>query len=192
MFDSLFNQINGTRRKRLSVSLSPAAELAAELLRSPDAMTGLSASEARQVVAYMEPLRLPAGKRFMQEGQTEDARYMLLILEGDVTIENIIVSRKSPITTAALTAGALIGELGLLDGSPRSASCTAATDVLAARLTREALEELIRDDAHLGIKLMMSIGTRISERMRETNDKLKRYAALTQTMQQELDRLMPT
>jgi len=133
-----------------------------------------------------------AGTLFMEEGQAEDTDYMLLILEGEVTVENIIVSRTTPVTTGVAGPGSMIGELGLLDGSPRSASCTAATDVLCAVLTRKALAELIQDDPVLGSKLLLAIGMRISERLRENTEKLKRYATLTQTMQQELDRLMPT
>jgi CRP/FNR family transcriptional regulator, cyclic AMP receptor protein len=44
----------------------------------------------------------------------------------------------------------------------------------------------------IGGKFMMSISLRIAERLRDTADKLKLYAQLTQAMQQEIDRLMPT
>ena len=185
MFDSLLNPFASHKRRRRLVKDSPAAERAAQLLRAPTALMQLSDSDARQVISYMEPVRLPADHCFMREAQTEDNDYMLLLLEGEVTIENIIVSRQSPITTAILGPGEVIGELGLLDGSPRSASCT-------ARLSRQALAELIQENPTLGVKLLMAIGTRISARMRDSTDKLKRYAALTKTMQQELDRLMPT
>ena len=192
MFDSLLNPFASHQRRRRLTKDSPAAERAAQLLRAPTALMQLSENDAREVISYMEPVRLPADHCFMREAQTEDNDYMLLLLEGEVTIENIIVSRQSPITTAILGPGEVIGELGLLDGSPRSASCTTCTEVLAARLSRQALAELIQENPTLGVKLLMAIGTRISARMRDSTDKLKRYAALTKTMQQELDRLMPT
>ncbi|MBV8618946.1 MAG: cyclic nucleotide-binding domain-containing protein [Curvibacter sp.] len=192
MLDSLLNPFAHHRRRRRLVKDSPAAELAAQLLRAPTALMQLSDNDARDVISFMEPVRLPAEHCFMREGQREDNDYMLLLLEGEVTIESIIVSRQSPITAAIVGPGAVIGELGLIDGSPRSASCTTCSEVLAARLSRQALTELIAENPTLGVKLLMAISTRISARMRESNDKLKRYAALTKTMQQELDRLMPT
>lgn len=192
MLETLFQNFTTQGRRRLAVKDSPSAQLAARRLRAPTALMQLSQDDARLIVSYMEPQQLAAGTLFMEEGQTEDTDYMLLILEGEVTVENIIVSRTTPVTTGVAGPGSMIGELGLLDGSPRSASCTAATDVLCAVLTRKALTELIQDDPVLGSKLLLAIGMRISERLRENTEKLKRYATLTQTMQQELDRLMPT
>ncbi|MDD0811157.1 cyclic nucleotide-binding domain-containing protein [Curvibacter sp. RS43] len=192
MFESLMNRLHPRKRRRLSVQDSPAAELAAQMLHAPAALIQLSADDARRVVSYMEPYRLLAGQCFMREGQTEDTDYMLLILEGDVMVENFIVSRRTPITTAVIGAGALVGELGLLDGSARSATCTTCTDVLAAKLTRQALGDLLEEDPTLGVKLLLAIGVHMSNRVRERTDKLKSYAALIQTMQQEMDRLIPS
>jgi CRP/FNR family cyclic AMP-dependent transcriptional regulator len=45
---------------------------------------------------------------------------MLLVLDGEVMIESIVVSRTEPITVTVLGPGNLIGEMGLLDGEPRS------------------------------------------------------------------------
>jgi len=117
---------------------------------------------------------------------------MLLVLEGAVTVESVNVSRKLPITVTVLGPGSMLGEMSLLDGSPRSVTCTAGDDLLCAQLTREGLQELIQDDSILGIKLLIAIGMRMAERLRDNTDKLWRYARLTQAMQQEIDRLMPT
>ena len=82
--------------------------------------------------------------------------------------------------------------MGLVDGEPRSASCTASSDLRCAILTRSDLEDLIDDDPRTGAKFMMSVSLRIASRMRDTADKLRLYSQLVQAMQQEIDRLMPT
>jgi CRP/FNR family cyclic AMP-dependent transcriptional regulator len=74
---------------------------------------------------------------------------------------------------------------------PRSASCTAVNTVRCAILTRDALNQLLNDDPRTAAKLMMAISLRIAERMRESADKLKLYAQLTQAMQEEINNLMP-
>jgi CRP/FNR family cyclic AMP-dependent transcriptional regulator len=81
--------------------------------------------------------------------------------------------------------------MGLLDGEPRSASCTAMSTVRCAILTRAALNQLLDDDPRTAAKLMMAISLRIAERMRDQAEKLKLYAQLTQAMQEEINNLMP-
>jgi CRP/FNR family transcriptional regulator, cyclic AMP receptor protein len=88
--------------------------------------------------------------------------------------------------------GSLIGEMGLLDGAPRSASCIAMSEVRCALLTRDALNQLLNDDPSTAAKLMMAISLRIAQRMRESQEKLKLYAQLTQAMNEEINELMPS
>jgi CRP/FNR family transcriptional regulator, cyclic AMP receptor protein len=171
---------------------SNSAELAAQLLTAPDAMMRLSLDEARIVVSYMKPRMFDEGTVFIQEGDKDNTDYMVLVLDGEVTVESIVVSRTTPVTTAVLGAGSLLGEMGIVDGEPRSATCTATTHVRAAVFTRSNLENLLTEQPAIGAKFMMSISLRIAERLRDTADKLKLYTQLTQAMQQEIDRLMPT
>ena len=115
----------------------------------------------------------------------------VLVLDGEVTVETIVVSRTQPITMTVLGPGSLIGEMGLLDGAPRSASCTAMSELRCAVLTRDALNELLHDDPRTCAKLVLAIGARIAERMRDNQEKLKLYAQLTQAMNEEISELMP-
>lgn len=171
---------------------SDSAELAAELLRGPSALLQLSREEARQVVSYMLPMRIPEGNTFIRQGDRQSTDFMLLVLDGEVTVDTIVVSRTQPMVVNVLGRGSLIGEMGLLDGEPRSASCTANSPLTCAVLTRSALEQLLLDDPQTTAKLMLAVSIRIAQRVRDTSDKLKRYAQLTQTMQQEINRLLPS
>lgn len=171
---------------------SDSAELAAELLRGPTALLQLTLPEARQVVSYMLPMRIPEGNTFIRQGDRQSTDFMVLVLEGEVTVDTIVVSRTQPMVVNVLGKGSLIGEMGLLDGEPRAASCTASSPLTCAILTRRALEELLIDDPQTTAKLMLAVSIRIAQRMRDTSDKLKRYAQLTQTMQQEINRLLPS
>ncbi|ROZ66714.1 Crp/Fnr family transcriptional regulator [Ramlibacter sp. WS9] len=179
------------RQRLRSIAGSSAADRAAELLSAPSALMQLSHAEARTVVAYMRPHKIPEGQTFIREGDTDDTDFMLLLLDGEVTIETIVVSRTAPITVSVLGPGSLIGEMGLLDGAPRSASCTAMSDVRCAILTRDAMNHLLNDEPRTAAKLMMAISLRITQRMRENQDKLKLYAQLTQAMNEEINDLMP-
>jgi CRP/FNR family transcriptional regulator, cyclic AMP receptor protein len=179
------------RQRLRKIEGSSAADRAAEMLTAPSALMQLSHDEARTVVAYMRPHKIPEGTTFIREGDIDETDFMLLVLDGEVTIETIVVSRTQPITVTVLGSGALIGEMGLLDGAPRSASCIAMSDLRCAILTRDALNQLLNDDPRTAAKLMMAISLRIAQRMRENQDKLKLYAQLTQAMNEEINDLMP-
>ncbi|MDB5890773.1 MAG: cyclic nucleotide-binding domain (cNMP-BD) protein [Polaromonas sp.] len=168
------------------------AELAAKLLIAPTALMQLAPEDALTVVSYMIPRRIATGTTFIKEGDKTDTGYMVLLLEGEVTVENIIVSRHEPVTVTVLGPGSLIGEMGLVDGKPRLASCTASTAISCAILSRAALEKLGEEDPKTAAKLMFAVSLRIAERLRETSEKLKNYSQLVQAMQQEIDHLMPT
>jgi CRP-like cAMP-binding protein len=181
-----------SRRMRMrAIAGSASAGRAAELLAAPSALMQLDANEARTVVAYMQPHRIAEGAMFIKEGDAQNTDFMLLVLDGEVTIETLVVSRTAPITVTVLGPGSLIGEMGLIDGSPRSASCIALTDIRCAMLTRAGLNRLLDDDPRTAAKLMMAISLRIAERMRDNQGKLKLYAQLTQAMNEEIEQLMP-
>ena len=201
MFENLF-------RKRKSTSVGPpvkldpknrlrvikgssTAELAAKLLIAPTALMQLTREEALAVVSYMTPRKIAMGTTFIREGDESDTGYMLLLLEGEVTVESIVVSRRMPVTVTVLGPGSLIGEMGLVDGQARLASCTATVDSRCVVLTRTALEKLGRDDPYTATKLMFAVASRIADRLRETSEKLKMCTQLVQVMQQEIDYLMP-
>lgn len=198
----MFNKFFGRKQAEASDSVMPeermraiegssSADLAADMLTAPTALMQLTHEEARVVVSYMQPRKIPEGTTFIKEGDTQETDFMLLVLDGEVTIESIVVSRTEPITLTVLGPGSLIGEMGLLDGEPRSASCTTISTVRCAILTRAALQQLLEDDPSTAAKLMMAVSLRIAQRMRESADKLKLYAQLTQAMQQEIEKLMP-
>lgn len=181
----------GPAERLRAIKGSASAERAAEMLTAPTALMQLSPDEAQTVVTYMRPHRIAEGTTFIREGDTTQTDFMLLVLDGEVTVETIVVSRTQPITVTVLGPGSLIGEMGLLDGAPRSASCTAVTDLRCAILTREALNQLLDDDPRTAAKLMMAISMRIAERLRDNQEKLKLYAQLTQAMNEEINELMP-
>lgn len=166
-------------------------EMAVELLHAPAALAQLSREDAHVVVSFMRICLIREGAVFIREGDTEHTGYMVLVLDGEVTVENIVVSRSEPVTVTVLGEGAVLGEMGLLDGSPRSVSCKATSDVLCAVLTRAELQRLFDQHPQVGIKFMTALCIRSSDRLRDLTGKLRRYVRLTQTLQEEIDRLLP-
>jgi CRP/FNR family transcriptional regulator, cyclic AMP receptor protein len=176
-----------TKAPSLLARGSPDAERAAELLTAPSGLIQLTLDEARMVVDHMTPRLIAANTTFIKEGDTEDDGFLALVLEGEVVVESITVSRTVPLTLRVLGSGSLVGEVGFLDMGPRVASCTTSTDSLCAILTHEAIEKLIAAEPRTGAKLLLAISARLAERLRDNARKLRLYAKLAQAMQQEIE-----
>jgi CRP-like cAMP-binding protein len=164
-----------------------ARENAARLLITPNGLVELSLADAREVIGFMRPKRVAAGTVFIHEGEALHVDDMMLILEGEATVEYEVSASAETMVVSILGPGGLIGEMGLLDGSPRSATCTATTDLAVAVLTRAALLQLIDECPDVAARLLLTISKRLSDRLREANRKLRTFAQLSRALQQELD-----
>jgi CRP-like cAMP-binding protein len=171
---------------------SSSAHEAARLLRAPTALMQLSETEAFTIVGFMTPQLFTSGTTIIRQGEVTDTGFMVLVLDGEITVENLIGHRVNPVTVNVLGPGSLIGEMALVDGAARSATCTASTDVHCAVLTRDALETLIAKRPATAAKLMTAVAQRLAERLRESIHKQQIYSKLLQSLQEELDTLMPT
>lgn len=166
---------------------SASEQRAAELLIAPTALMQLTLDEAGVVVTYMQPMRIAAGTQFMSEGDDSDTGYMLLVLEGEVTVESEPLSVGEAVTLNVLGPGSLIGEIGLVDDEPRSASCTANTEVRCGILSREDLQRLVEHEPAIGAKLVLAVSALLANRVRRIEKKLKVFAQLNTALKQELD-----
>lgn len=165
-------------------------ELAARMLVTPTALDDLTVADALKVVAYMRPKVIPAGTVFIEEGEVRKTDYMMLVLEGDIAVENELPGLNESMVVNVIGPGHLIGEMGLLDGSPRSATCTATTDVVVAVLSRTALMRLLQAEPRVAARLLLAISTRIAQRLRDTTRKLRTFAQMNKAMHEELQVVM--
>ena len=194
---ALFNTLFGARAtndRRTRAAASGTALRAAQLLRSSTALIQLSEKEALTVVGYMEMRRCAEGEAIIRQGDSGgsgDDGFMALVVEGEVTVETLNVSRIDAQTVNVLGPGHLMGEMSLMDGAARSATCTASTEVRCAVLNRDALEALIAEEPATAAKLLSAVALRLSRRLREADSKLQLYSQLVFSMQQEIDRLVP-
>jgi CRP/FNR family cyclic AMP-dependent transcriptional regulator len=165
-------------------------EVAVRLLVTASALDDLTLTDAFKVVAYMRPKRIAPGTVFMREGEVKQNDHMLLVLEGDIAVENQLSGLHESMVVSVMGPGHLIGEMGVLDGSPRSATCTVNTEICAAVLSRTALMRLLKEDPRVGARLLLAISKRMADRLRDTNRKLHLFAQMNKTLQQELQAVM--
>lgn len=175
-----------TANEDLHPDASP-EERAARLLVTPLALQTLSLDDAIKIVAYMQPRMIEAGCEFVREGEAIHNDHMMLVLEGDLSVENSSLQDDDDhLVMRVMGPGSLIGELGLLDGSPRSASCIANTDMLVGVLSRTRFLQLLQDDPAVGSRFLLAITKRMADTLRETTRKLKLFAQMNKVLSDEL------
>ena len=158
----------------------------AELLLTPDALVTLSLEDAKTLVSYMLLSQYQEGTVIFKAGQQGIASdYLMLVIEGDVLIEHDSTGDGS-VVVSVLGAGHLIGEMGVIDGAPRSATCTAQTAVEAAVLSCTDLERLLIEHPQLGARFVMAIAKRLADRVRLGNQKILMLSQVNDAMQQEI------
>lgn len=157
------------------------------LLAQAAPLAAMARDEARTVVDAMRPVRLVAGTLLFEEGDAIDNDYMVLVLEGQLRAVHSTGMPGEESVISVIGPGSLLGEMGVIDGGPRSASCTALTDVKLGVLSRAALIELV--DAHPGAaaRLMLGLSKGLAERLREGNRRLRTLSQVTRALQSELD-----
>ena len=165
-------------------------EVAARMLITATALDDLTLADAMKVVGYMRPKRIPLGTVFIHEGEVRHNDYMMLVLEGDIAVENELPGLSESMVVNVIGPGHLIGEMGVLDGSPRSATCTATSDIAAAVLSRTALMRLLKDEPRVGARLLLAISKRMADRLRDTTRKLRAFAQMNKALQEELQVVM--
>jgi CRP-like cAMP-binding protein len=165
------------------------AEAAAQLLCGDHALAQLSLSEARQAVRYMTLRHFVEGHVLIREGEAGLDGFILLVVEGEVTVENLVPSRATPVVVSVLGPGHLVGEIGVLDGGSRTADCTATTPLLAAELSAQALMFMMEDEPALAAKLLAGFSQRMAQRLRDANRQLCVFQQLLDAMQGEIDAL---
>lgn len=173
---------------RAVVEFPEFAAKAVEFLTKRGEKFALSSNEASHIVVLMLLVHYAAGSTLFNVGD-QNSSYMLLVLDGNVSVDTGMAKHGNKVDISVVGPSAMLGELALIDGAPRSATCTAATPVVAAGLSVKGFERLMETHPQVAAKLAISIARSASDRLRSLSDQLQMYDQMTETMHQELDQL---
>jgi CRP-like cAMP-binding protein len=158
-------------------NLGPATEFKDEIFQIIDRIPlfeDMNRHEVECLCRYMQCYGAPRNTRLLREG--DEGHHLLIILTGGV---DVIKRTKHGIRmVAAVGIGSALGEMSLIDGARRFASCVATEPTDFAVLTRYALNEILRDHPRLGNKLMLLLLQMLARRLRDTGGKLVSHIAV--------------
>ena len=139
------------------------------LIPKCDLLENFSPAEVRLLAHFMDVYQSPAGAEIIREGEGGD--FMLMLIEGQVEVQKRD-RWNTPQLIAVVEAGRTLGEMSMIDGEPRFATCVAAEATVVAVLTRENLARIIVEQPMLGAKILMELVLMLSQRLRITGTRL--------------------
>jgi CRP-like cAMP-binding protein len=118
---------------------------------------------------FMDVYRAPEGAEIIREGDGGD--FMMMVIEGRVEVRKRD-RYNTPQLIAMVEPGRTLGEMSMIDGEARFATCVALEPALVAVLDRESLARIIVEQPMLGAKILMELVLMLSQRLRATSDRL--------------------
>jgi len=132
-------------------------------------LENFSPAEVRLLSHFMDVYQAEQGVEIIREGEGGD--FMLMIIEGRVEVKKRD-RWNTPQLIASVDPGKTLGEMSMIDGEPRFATCLAAEPTMVAVLSRENLARIIVEQPMLGAKILMEFVLMLSQRLRSTSSRL--------------------
>lgn len=144
-------------------------EEVAQILGKINIFEDLTLMERVRISAYFRKKTYPAGTAIFHEEDKADR--MFVIRDGAVRVTKNVGGEEK--TLVNLVDGNFIGEMGLLEESPRSASVFAISNVDMLELYRVNLLQIIKRYPDVGVKIMFNLAKILSQRIRQSGDRIK-------------------
>ena len=132
-------------------------------------LENFSAPEVQLLAHFMDVYHAEPAAEIIREGDSGD--FMMMVLEGRIEVQKRD-RWNTPQLLASVDAGRTLGEMSMIDGEPRFATCLAAEPSLIAVLDRESLARIIVEQPLLGAKILMELVLMLSQRLRATSRRL--------------------
>ncbi|TAK85581.1 MAG: cyclic nucleotide-binding domain-containing protein [Betaproteobacteria bacterium] len=132
-------------------------------------LENFSPEEVKLLAHFMDVYRAEPAIEIIREGEGGD--FMLMILEGKMEVQKRD-RWNTPQLIATVGAGQTLGEMSMIDGEPRFATCVATEPALIAVLHRESLARIIVEQPMLGAKILMELVLMLSQRLRATGERM--------------------
>lgn len=139
-------------------------------LKSIDLFAGLSAGDLQALEALAKPFVFESGRHLVREG--EAGRLFFVIAQGAARVQLTLPGART-VRVATIGAGGCVGEMALLDGSPRSADVLADGRVIAYGFSIEELMGLSQTHPSLLLTIFANLSRDFAERLRAANNEIR-------------------
>jgi CRP-like cAMP-binding protein len=124
------------------------------------------------LAGYVQCYELSAGTVVFREGDA--GSYMCLLVTGEVEILKKDHEGKA-CRIVTITKGKTVGEMSIIDGEPRSATCAATQDSVLLLLTKDNYMRIMKDRPAVAVHILAKLAKQLSQRLRGTSGQLVEY-----------------
>jgi MFS superfamily sulfate permease-like transporter len=124
-----------------------------------------TADQIERLRTWLEPVAWPAGHVIFRHGDPGSCLYIVIRGRASVHLRH----DDEGIRLVTFAAGAIFGELALLDRGPRSATITVDEDLAGFGLSEASFASLCQQQPDIAIKLLSALGRELSVRIRYAN-----------------------
>lgn len=161
------------------------ADQVAAILPETSMLAACTREELTELIARtsIQPTRV--GDVLLEQGEEGDS--IVLLLDGVARVSMVAANGREIILDYA-ESGAVLGEIGLLDGEPRTATVTTIAPGRILRLSRAAFESFIETHPRVALRMLREM----ARRLRQANDTIEadRACSAGQRLARALRRLM--
>ncbi len=132
----------------------------------------LVADELTITATHMNYLEMKKGQYLFKEGDKGD--YVCFVVEGEIEVIKQSASEKK-VKIATLPKGSTLGEMAIIDHTPRSAAARAGSDTTLILFSQKGFNKILDEHPKIGIKILKGISRLLSLNMRKTSSLLADY-----------------
>ncbi len=129
-----------------------------DLLRKIPMFAKMETSKLKLLAFASEMVSFQDGDIVFNSGDSAD--YAYVIMEGAVDI--VTETEKGPVVSFTLSQNQLIGELGLLNNTPRIATLIANGNLLAMKITSEMFFRILRENSEVALDVIRMLSNKLS------------------------------
>ena len=134
-----------------------AKDISKDVLRRLPLFAGLSEEDLERLYHMAEPVFIPEGRRFIQEGEPGDTLY--IVLDGEVEVTKR--QGGQDVVLAVRGVGEFFGEMSLLDGAPRNASLRTLRDSHLLAVSQAAFGTLLSSSPSAPLSMLHTVTMRL-------------------------------
>lgn len=140
-----------------------------DMLLDSNVLTNMPSSEIISAARFFYIKKVTQDDVIFTEGDI--GNYFCIIIDGTVSVQKANQDFEN-VELSKLHKGRTIGEMAVLDGERRSATCIAATDCTLLILTKDELEKMMQEIPKVAAKVIRAIAISLSRRLRMADGKL--------------------
>lgn len=153
----------------MALDKSTLLEEISDILMDCDLFKNFPPAEVRAIARYFSISEMKKDEVIFKEGDI--GSFMCIVSSGKISVLKTNQDEEN-VEIATLQTGRAFGEMAVLDGERRSATCSAASECNLLILSKESLDKMLLDMPAIAAKVVRAVAVSLSKRLRMADGKL--------------------